>query len=558
MRRNRLRTAVSTAGLLVCAMAALGSSSWALAQDRYVLRRPHHEHCKAHYIKRVVTLEKRVHGHAKKLSETVCLRPHYEHCKAHYIRKVVIVKKRVHGHVRKVRKTVCVHVRPKPAPSAVGPETTAPVLIPTPPLGGGSVRGHGPHEPEPREPKVRQPKEREPEWTPTCTSIFTGTESNVWALAANWTDGVPGGFSSYGCIPAEYPNTVTFSTNPAVPTEVGGVSAENPEGITLEGGDLALTNPGQMSLINNIKPGAATITLEEGVVLALTGQTGELGGDTWNGPGTIEIPHGTLMRTGVCARWGKNGTHCVDGTPTPGHDGLQVKNHGEIVGAGISLCQNGAAQPAKLENEGAIQIFLSGAFGAAPECGGVGSVVNGQHGAIGIARLDGNGCNVQVGIASLQNKGRVKLGSCYTLETGEEKRPELEIGSSLSEAGEIIDGGIVHIQGDYTPTDSSNLTIGVKENLPPSIPDTNYGTMKISGSATLAGELNVEEYPRFAPTLGETFQILDVGEASGSLSGEFTPGNLCIPAEPGYGYKVGYKFGDKGTVTLEVAEVAGC
>jgi hypothetical protein len=84
--------------------------------------------------------------------------------------------------------------------------------------------------------------------------------------------------------------------------------------------------------------------------------------------------------------------------------------------------------------------------------------------------------------------------------------------------------------------------------------------MKVSGSATLAGELNVEtsEYLNFAPVLGQTFQILDVGESVGSLSGEFTPGNHCIPAEPGNGYKVNYKLGSKGTVTLEVAKVAGC
>jgi hypothetical protein len=523
MQPKQRRTAVVIAGLVVCVMGALASSSGALTPARYILRHPKREHCRRHYT-----------------------------------RKVVTVKKRIHGHTRKVRRTVCVHVRPRPAPSALSPQPTTPQPIFTPALIFPPPPVVAPHrQPIPREPKPREPKTV----APTCTSTFTGAEGNAWGTAANWTEGVPSGFSSYGCVPPEYPNTVTFSTNAETPTEIGGVSAENAEGITFQGGHLTLANPGQKSVINNVKPGGATVTLDEEVILALTGTTGELGADAWNGPGTLEIPKGGFLRMGDCASWGgQKETRCVGGTPTPGHGGLQVKNLGTIFGAGITLCRNGAAQPAKLENEGDIRNLNSGGFGGASECGEVGSVVNGERGRIGIAELDGNGCNVRVGIASLLNRGLVKLGSCYTPETEQVQRPELEIGSSLSEAGSIIDGGIVHIHGDYTPAGSSTLTMGIKKTFPAGSPETNYGTMKVSGSATLAGELNVEtsEYLNFAPVLGQTFQILDVGESVGSLSGEFTPGNHCIPAEPGNGYKVNYKLGSKGTVTLEVAKVAGC
>jgi hypothetical protein len=236
---------------------------------------------------------------------------------------------------------------------------------------------------------------------------------------------------------------------------------------------------------------------------------------------------------------------------------LQVRNFGTIYGAGISLCGNGAAQPAKLENEGKIKMYLSGGFGGASGCGEVGPVVNGEDGEIAFAVLEGFGCGVQTNISSLINKGLVRVGGCNRSETEQVKRPELEIGSSLSEAGAIRDGGIVQIQGDYTPTASSNLTIGISQTFPEGSPDTNYGTVKVSGSATLAGELNVatSEYLNFAPILGQTFQVLEVG---GSLSGEFTLGNQCIPLSPGEGYNVSYKFGGKGFVTLEAAEVAGC
>jgi len=524
MQRRHLKTAASIAGVVVYAMVALAGSSWASAPRRYILRHPKREHCKVHYR-----------------------------------RKVVTVKKRIHGHTKKVRRTVCIHLLPKPAPSALSPQPTisAPLFTPVPiskpaPLGGALHREQKPKEPKPREPKSPAPK---------CTSTFTAADGDAWGVAANWTEGIPSGFSSYGCVPAEYLGTVTFSSNAETSTEIGGVSAENAEGVTLQAGHLTLANPEQNSLINNVKPGDAAVTLDKEVILELTGATGELGGNEWNGPGTLEIPKGQFLRTGDCARWGgQKGTRCVDGTPTPGHGGLQVKNLGTMFGAGISLCRNGAAQPARLDNEGSIRNLNSGGFGGSAECGEVGSVVNGERGSIGIAELDGNGCNVQVGIASLLNNGFIKLGSCYRPETEEVQRPKLEIGSSLSEAGTIVDGGIVHIQGDYTPTDSSNLTIGIKQTFPQGSPETNYGTVKVSGSAVLAGELNVEtsNYLDFAPSLGQTFRILDAGEAGGSLSGEFILGTHCIAAEPGDGYKVNYKSGSKGTVTLEVAEVAGC
>jgi hypothetical protein len=336
------------------------------------------------------------------------------------------------------------------------------------------------------------------------------------------------------------------------------VWAENTEGIALQDGQLTLTDPGTTSLINNVKSGSAAVTLDEGVELQLTGTTGELGGNTWNGPGALAIPPRALLRTGVCERWGgRKEDRCIGGTPTPAHGGLQVRNFGEILGAGISLCRDGAAQPAKLENQGTIRMKYSGAFGDASECGEVGSVVNGERGLIGIAQLDGSGCNVHVSFGSLQNQGVIKLDACSKPETDEVQRPELEIGSSLSEAGTIVDAGIVQIQGDYAPTTSSNLTMSIRQTFPRGSPETNYGTMRVAGNATLAGALNIEtdRWEAFPPVLGETFQILEV---EGSLSGEFALGEHCIPTEPGNGYEVDYQSGSNGSVTIEVAKVAGC
>ena len=514
------RAAVLLAGLTLCAVAASAGSSLARTPSRYVLRQPKRQHCRAHYK-----------------------------------RKVLTVKKRIHGHIKRVRKTFCVRVRPKPAASVPAPAPTTPTPFPT------AGETYLPPPPPARGPP-REPNHVRPLRAPTCTTTFTGIEGDAWSSAANWTAGIsPSGFSTYACISSEYPGAVRFSAGPESSTEIGGLSAENAEGIALESGHLILANPEQESLINNVKPGSAELTLDQDVILGLTGTTAELGLTELRGPGTLEVPKGAFLRTGDCARWsGGRENRCVGGTPTPGYGGLQVKNLGTIWGAGISLCRNGAAQPAMLENEGLLQIVLSGSFDEAPGCGEAGPVVNGESGQISIAQLDGNGCNVRVSMASLQNRGSIKLASCLKAETEEVTRPTLDIGSSFSEAGAIIDAGIVRVHGDYAPTSSSNLTVSIRQTFPPGSPETNYGAVKVSGSATLAGELNIEtKRLKSRPlALGQTFQILDAGEVEGSMSGEFTLGNRCIPSEPGNGYEVDYKPGSKGTVTVEVAKVPGC
>jgi hypothetical protein len=372
---------------------------------------------------------------------------------------------------------------------------------------------------------------------------------------------MPGGFSSYACVPAAYSSAVMFNTPATTATEIGGLSAENVDGISFEEGRIRFANPEHASVVNNLTPGGAVFTLSEGVLLQLTGKSGALGGNVWNGPGTLEITRGAVVRTGQCARWGGGAeTRCVEGTPAVGQNGLLIKNQGVMYGAGISLCRNGAGHPARLENEGSIQMFLSGGFDTATECGEVGSVVNGASGVLGLARLDGGACNVQIHIASLSNSGFVRLGSCTTPETAEVQRPTVELGSSLSEAGTIVDGGIVHVHGNYTPGANASLTIHIGVTLPQGAPNTNYGTVKVDGSVALAGELNIATtgYLSFAPTPGQTFQIVDAGEVSGALSGEFTLGSHCILTEPGFGYAVHYKQGIRGTVTIEVAKLADC
>jgi hypothetical protein len=61
--------------------------------------------------------------------------PNKQHCKAHYVKRVEHVTKRVHGRKRQVRETVCVRIQVKPkaiAPIATPPKATVPAAIPSP------------------------------------------------------------------------------------------------------------------------------------------------------------------------------------------------------------------------------------------------------------------------------------------------------------------------------------------------------------------------------------------------------------------------------------------
>jgi hypothetical protein len=511
MDRKQLRTAALVAGVAIVAMGVFGSSSFAKAKaapSRYVLRHPKREHCKAHYVKRRV-----------------------------------LVKKRVHGHIRKVRVTMCVRVRhaaPMQGTAAFPPAFAFPTYFPgsgaeTTPVGSWAPRR-----------KTREPPPSQ------CTSTFTGAAGSGWETSTNWTAGVPSGSSAYACIPGAYTGTVVFGAGEDS-LLLGGVSANNAGGITLAHGQITLTNPSLTSFIENVKPGGTTVTLNQGVTLELGGETGELGGDVWNGPGTLEIPRGAIVRTGTCAKWsGKNESICEEGALTPGRDGLQVRNFGTIFGAGISLCRDSASQPARFENQGFIHLKNSGGFDGEGKCSEPGTVVNGVKGTLGIAQLDGSGCNIDVKVASLVNDGFVKVAACYPESI--QHHALLEIGSSFTNAGIVDNRANIQIDGNFTPTSASDLTVNVADTLPPGEPERNFGTIKVAGDATLAGELTFEDaYAQ--PKLGETYQILETG---GSLSGEFVLGNRCIPSEPGVGYNVNYKFGSEGSVTLEAAKVAGC
>ncbi len=62
----------------------------------------------------------------KQANRYVLKHPKHEHCRAHYVKKVETVKKREHRRTVKLRETMCVYVKPEPAAMTPAPTPTAP------------------------------------------------------------------------------------------------------------------------------------------------------------------------------------------------------------------------------------------------------------------------------------------------------------------------------------------------------------------------------------------------------------------------------------------------
>lgn len=83
--------------------------------------------------------------------------------------------------------------------------------------------------------------------------------------------------------------------------------------------------------------------------------------------------------------------------------------------------------------------------------------------------------------------------------------------------------GTFSVQGDYTQNSDELLSIEIGR----TDPGTSYDQLHVSGTATIAGTLQVRLMNRFAPAVGQTYRIVNAG----SLSGAFT--SIIQPSQAG-------------------------
>jgi hypothetical protein len=93
------------------------------------------------------------------------------------------------------------------------------------------------------------------------------------------------------------------------------------------------------------------------------------------------------------------------------------------------------------------------------------------------------------------------------------------INGNVTNAGQVIPGGTgaagtLTINGNYTQTASGALNV----ELGGTAAGGQYDQLAVSGTAALGGTLNVTPIHGFAPTLGNTFQVLNFGSASNNFA----------------------------------------
>ncbi len=99
--------------------------------------------------------------------------------------------------------------------------------------------------------------------------------------------------------------------------------------------------------------------------------------------------------------------------------------------------------------------------------------------------------------------------------------------------------GLLSIHGDYTQDAAGTLDIGLGGTTAPSqSPQTGvYDQLSVSGTATLAGQLNVSLFDYFEPGSNDSFEVLRAGAISGSFttsnSLDVGPGSASQSVNPG-------------------------
>ena len=138
--------------------------------------------------------------------------------------------------------------------------------------------------------------------------------------------------------------------------------------------------------------------------------------------------------------------------------------------------------------------------------------------------------------------GTLDPGTTLNLASGDSLVGSGTLAADLVNAGTVKPGespGSITVQGDYTQESSGVLEI----QLGGTTAGTQYDQLTVTGTATLAGTLNVSLIDGFIPQVGDSFTILPYGTRSGSF----------FPLSRPESYRWGIDYGYSG-LTLTVLE----
>ena len=144
--------------------------------------------------------------------------------------------------------------------------------------------------------------------------------------------------------------------------------------------------------------------------------------------------------------------------------------------------------------------------------------------------------------------GTLNPGDTLNLASGDSLIGSGTLAANLVSSGTVSPGnsaGSITVQGDYTQSADGILEM----ELGGTTAGTQYDQLTVTGTATMAGTLNVSLIDGFIPQVGDSFTILPYGTRSGGFS------TLNVPE----GYRWGFEYGYSGIIltVLEGGSISG-
>jgi filamentous hemagglutinin len=242
-----------------------------------------------------------------------------------------------------------------------------------------------------------------------------------------------------------------------------------------------LTNEGAVDIAESVSLAVsndATVNNDGGAITAAKGQLTMAGGTFNQGLGQASGVLPVILNNAALHYTGKGAS-----TIAARGEGSTVK--GSVAGDQVLVIQSTCSSHAKTTVAGALTNF------------GTINLTNGDS--------CGNNATLSLGGSTLTNKGTIDSenphGGARTIE-----------GALLNEGTVTLSAGeSLKVTGAYNQSSKGKLRSSIAS-------ASSFGSLAVSGSATIAGELIVSQVPPFAGSLGQTFAILGSAELSGTFA----------------------------------------
>ncbi|HYG25182.1 MAG TPA: immunoglobulin domain-containing protein [Verrucomicrobiae bacterium] len=258
--------------------------------------------------------------------------------------------------------------------------------------------------------------------------------------------------------------------------------------------------------LNSDGPGKDTVTVNQ--TLNIAGNTAK-SMSYWVAPGRSLINHGT-------GTWG--------GVGITGQGGATIRNNGSLaVTADVALVWGGTGPATVLHN-----------IGTFTKSGGTGIATFGSTTITNSGTFDFNVGSLSLAGPFVQTAGSGFLGTNFSC--GSQVRVESGVLTGRGTiAGSFYNNGVVNpgaspgliTAANYTNTIAAALNVELAGT---SVPGTNYDQLRLSGTATLQGTLNVRLIEGFTPSLSNTFTVMTFGSRLGMFDSITPPPGVTFEA----------------------------